>query len=75
LNFQWTLHQFMHNEKLRNMYASQNIIKVIKIMKLILGGACSMLWRDEKCIQNFDWETRMEQTNRGVGRKIRLEWI
>jgi hypothetical protein len=27
-----------------------------------MTGSCSMYVRDEKCIQNFTWETRREET-------------
>jgi len=45
----------LHNEELHNMYASPNIIRVIKSGRMC--GACSMHVRDENCIQNRFWKT------------------
>lgn len=39
------------------LYYTQNIIRVIKINKNELGGACGTYGREERCIQRFDEET------------------
>jgi hypothetical protein len=40
----------LHNEELHNMYASPNIIRVIKSERMRLAGNVALM-RDEKCIQ------------------------
>jgi hypothetical protein len=40
----------LHNEELRNLYASPNIVSD-EIKEDEIGGAYSMHWIDEKCIQ------------------------
>jgi hypothetical protein len=45
----------LHNEELRNLCFSPNIIRVIKEDEMY--GAYSTHGRDEKSIQNFDWKT------------------
>jgi hypothetical protein len=59
----------LHNEELRKLYASPDIIKVMKSMK--------MKWarhgRDEKCIQILKGRDRLKDSE--VGRRIILEWI
>jgi hypothetical protein len=47
----------LHNEELRNLYASPNIVKVIKSMRKRWAGACSTHGRDDKCIQIVYRET------------------
>jgi len=46
----------LNNEELHSLYASPNIIKVIKSRRNERGGACSMHGTDEKCIHNFGWK-------------------
>jgi len=41
----------MHNEEFHNLYASQSIIRVIKI-----GGTCSTHGRGDKCIECLGWK-------------------
>jgi hypothetical protein len=41
------------NEKLRNLYCSPNIIRVIKSRRMKCVGNAAY----EKCIQNFGWNT------------------
>jgi hypothetical protein len=43
----------LHNEELHNLYASPDIIGVIKSRRMMWAG----YGRDEKCIQNFGWKT------------------
>jgi hypothetical protein len=43
----------LHKEELHNLYASPNIIRVIKSRRMEWAGH----GRDEKCIQNFGWKT------------------
>jgi hypothetical protein len=40
----------LHNEELYNLYASPNIIRVIKSKEDGMVGACSIHGGDEKCI-------------------------
>jgi hypothetical protein len=44
----------LRNEELRDLYPSQNIVRVIKIEKHEMGGACSIT---ERSIQGFGGET------------------
>jgi hypothetical protein len=46
----------LHNGELYTLYCSPNIIRVIKLKRRIMGGACSMREGDEKCINNFGWK-------------------
>jgi len=41
----------LHNEELHKLFASPNIIQVIK--EGVKGRACSTHGKDEKCIQNL----------------------
>jgi hypothetical protein len=44
----------LHNEKLHILYASPNIVTMIKDDVMVV----QVEWmEDEKCIQNFDWKT------------------
>jgi hypothetical protein len=47
----------LHNEELHNLYASPNIIGVIKSR---MGRACGTHGSDEKCIRVFGQKTRRE---------------
>ena len=47
----------LHNEELNVLYCSPNIVRVIKIEKNEIGGACSAYGVEEKRIQNFGGET------------------
>jgi hypothetical protein len=44
------------------LYASLNVIKVIKSKKNEIGRACNTHGRDEKCIQNFGSNLKREVT-------------
>jgi hypothetical protein len=46
----------LHNEELRKLYPSPNIIRVIKSRR-IAWGACSTHGRDKKYIKYFAWKT------------------
>ena len=47
----------LHNEELNNLYSSPNILRVIKIKKNEMGGACSAYGGGERCVQGFGGET------------------
>jgi hypothetical protein len=48
----------LHNEELHELYASPNIIRMIKSRRVRwMDDVCSTHERDEKCIHNFDWDT------------------
>jgi hypothetical protein len=47
--------RILHNVELHNLYASPNIIRVIKSRRI--GQASSTHRRGEKCIQNFGRKT------------------
>jgi hypothetical protein len=47
----------LHDEELDDLYSSPNIIRVIKIKKNEMGGACSTYGGKERCIQDFGGET------------------
>ena len=43
----------LHNDELNDLYCSPNIVRVIKIEKNEMGGACSAYGREERRIQGF----------------------
>jgi hypothetical protein len=47
----------LHNEELNDLYSPPNIIRVNKIEKNEMGGACSTYGGKEGCIQDFGGET------------------
>jgi hypothetical protein len=47
----------LHNEEIHNLYASPNIIRVIKSREDAVTGAYGTNGGDEKRIQNFGRET------------------
>jgi len=47
----------LHNEELNNLYSSPNIVRVVKIKKNEMGGACSAYGGGERCVQDFGGET------------------
>ena len=53
-------------------YFSLNITRVIKDN---MGGECSTYEEDEKCVQDFSWETLVCLSYFGVGEKIKFELI
>jgi hypothetical protein len=46
-----------HNKELCNLYSSPNLVRVIKIKKNGLGGACSVDGGGERRVQGFGGET------------------
>jgi hypothetical protein len=54
----------LHNEELHNLYASPNIIRVIKSRRMRWMGHVARMGRDEKCVQNLIRKTRKEETTR-----------
>jgi hypothetical protein len=54
----------LHNEELRNLYCSSNVIRMIKSMRIRWAGNVSVHWREEKCIQGFSGTTRSKETTR-----------
>jgi len=66
--------RILYNKELHNLYASQNIIGVIKLNEI--GRTCSMHSRDEKCIfwlENLKGCDKSEDL--GIDRRIISEWI
>jgi hypothetical protein len=48
----------VHNKEPNNLYSSLYIImETDQIKEHDIGGPQSMHWRDEECIQDFDWKT------------------
>jgi hypothetical protein len=47
----------LHNEKLHNLYASPNIIRVSSVKENEIGGARSTHGTEQKWVQNFDRKT------------------
>ena len=47
----------LHNEELNDLYSSPNIVRVIKIEKNEMGGACGTYGGRERCAQGFGGET------------------
>jgi hypothetical protein len=43
-----------YDEKLHNLYSSQNIIRMVREDEM--GRTCSTHGKDEKCMQHFDWK-------------------
>ena len=46
----------LHNGELNILYSSPNVVRVIKIEKNEMGGACSTYGGEERCIQGFGGE-------------------
>jgi hypothetical protein len=66
----------LHDEELHTLYASLNIIGVIKENEM--GGMCSTYGRDEKCIQYSGWKNLKGKDcleDLGIDGKVILEWI
>ena len=47
----------LHNEELNDLYSSPNIVRVIKLEKNEMGGACGTYGGRESCEQGFGGET------------------
>jgi hypothetical protein len=46
----------LHNEELNDLYSLPNIVRVIKIEKIEMGGACSTYGGRERCVQGSGGE-------------------
>jgi hypothetical protein len=62
----------LHDEELNDLYASPNIVQVIKIVKNEIGGACNEYGGQKRRIQGFGGETRLKETNWMTQAKIGL---
>jgi hypothetical protein len=49
----------LHNDELHNLYSSPNIVRVIKSRRMMWAGYA---WGGERCLQDFGWEARREET-------------
>ena len=47
----------LHNEELSDLYCPPSFVRVIKLRKNEVGGACSAYGGEERCIQGFGGET------------------
>ena len=47
----------LHNEVLNDVYCSSNIVRVIKVEKNEVGGACNAYGREESRTQGLGGET------------------
>jgi hypothetical protein len=68
----------LHNKELRNLYASLNMIRVIKSRNMRLAGHVARM-REWKCMQNFGRKPEGKRPlgrlrRRGVDGRIILEW-
>ena len=45
------------NEELNSLYSSPNIVRVIKIEKIEMGGTCCTYGGRERCAQGFGGQT------------------
>jgi hypothetical protein len=68
----------LHNEELHNLYASPNIVRVIKSRRMRRTENVARSGREWNCMQYFGWKTCRERDHSedlGVDEKIILEWI
>jgi hypothetical protein len=47
----------VHNEELNDLYSLPNIVRVVKIEKNEMGGACGVYGGGERCAQGIGGET------------------
>jgi hypothetical protein len=47
----------LHNEELNDLYSLPNIVRVVKIHKNEMGGACGTYWGGDRCAQGVGGET------------------
>jgi hypothetical protein len=47
----------LHNQVMNDLYSFPNIVRVVKIEKNEMGGACGTYGRGERCAQGFGGET------------------
>jgi len=57
----------LHNEELNDLYSSSNIVRVIKIEKNEMGGACGTYGGEERRILGFGGETGGKETTWETG--------
>jgi hypothetical protein len=48
----------LHNKELNNLYSLQNIIRMIKSMRMRWAGHVARMGGEEECIQDFGGEAR-----------------
>jgi hypothetical protein len=67
----------LHNEKLHNLFASSNIIRVIKSRRMRWAGHVTHIgeMRNVHSILVCKHERRDNSEGMGVGGRITLEWI
>jgi hypothetical protein len=46
----------LHNDELRGLYSSSNIVRVIKSRRMRWGGHVACIGGEERCLQDFGWE-------------------
>jgi hypothetical protein len=54
-----------HNEELRNLYSSPNIIRIIKLRRMRWAGHVARMG-EEKCVYGFDGKDRRKETIRNI---------
>ena len=55
----------LHNEELNDLYCSSNIFRMFKSRRMKWAGHVARMGRvEERCIQDFDGETRGKETTR-----------
>ena len=47
----------LHNEELNDLYCSPNIVRVIKMEKIEMGGTCGTYGGRQRCAQGFGGES------------------
>jgi hypothetical protein len=52
----------LHNEELRNLYSSPDIIRQVKVKANEVGGTCGTHGRGEKSIQGFGGKAQRKET-------------
>ena len=52
----------LHNEDLKSLYSSPNIVRVIKSRRMRFGAACGPYGGRERSVQGAGGETRGEET-------------
>jgi len=52
----------LHNEELNDLYSSPNIVRVLKSRRMRWVGHVARMGGEERCIQDFDGETRCKET-------------
>jgi hypothetical protein len=52
----------LHNDELRSLYSSPNIVRVIKSRGMRWAGHMARKEGGDRCLQGFGWEARREET-------------